>query len=96
MENFTKQSKRYSAINIKLSSCLQVGCILCTQSEKKADKYTKNALNTIIMLQPLQLTYHVRIFIWICDTNVCQLYVQVLVHRMQCATYAETNTFPGV
>jgi hypothetical protein len=47
------------------------------------------------MLQRLQLTYHVRIFIWICDTNVCQLYVQVLVHRMQCATYAETNTWQG-
>jgi hypothetical protein len=49
-----------------------------------------------LMLQPLQLTYHVRIFIWICDTNVCQLNVQVLVHRMQCATYAETNTWSGV
>lgn len=39
MENFTKQSNRYSAIHIKLSSCLQAGCILCTQSEKKVDKY---------------------------------------------------------
>ena len=48
-----KESNGYSEIHNKLSSCLQASCILCTQSEKKVDKYdtnsnyTQNALNTI-------------------------------------------------
>lgn len=27
---------------------------------------------------------HVRVFVGICDTDVCQLYVEILIHRVQC------------